>query len=73
VQIVEIDPCRDERWEAFVRGHDQALIYHHPAWLSVLASGYGRDPVGVTGEDPDGGLVAVLPLVRVREPFMGRA
>ena len=40
--VVDIDPVADSRYDAFVHAHPDALIYHHPAWLEVLAKENGH-------------------------------
>jgi Acetyltransferase (GNAT) domain len=64
--VVQVDPTADPRWEAFVAGHPDALVYHHPAWLRVLEREYGRRPVGLAYQDAEGRLRGVLPLLHTR-------
>jgi CelD/BcsL family acetyltransferase involved in cellulose biosynthesis len=66
LRVVECDPRVEPRWEAFLRTHPDALVYHHPAWLDVLAREYGQEPIGLACESRDGELVGVLPLFRGR-------
>jgi CelD/BcsL family acetyltransferase involved in cellulose biosynthesis len=70
--VVETDPFTDPRWEAFVAGHPDAIVYHHPRWLEVLQSAYGYELVPLAYENPDGKLGGVLPLFRTRGVFTGR-
>jgi len=64
--IVEVDPWKDPRWEAFVLGHPDATIYHHPAWLKVLEREYRQRSLFLACEDPDGTLQGVFPLLYTR-------
>jgi CelD/BcsL family acetyltransferase involved in cellulose biosynthesis len=74
LRVVDIDPINDPRWLAFVSGHPEGLIYHHPAWLRVLEKEYGERPIGLACEDPEdpvGELSGILPLMWTRGlPFM---
>jgi len=63
LRIVEADAQTDARWLAFVEGHPEALIYHHPAWLQALAAEYGERSVNLLCEDGDGEVRGVLPLL----------
>jgi hypothetical protein len=70
--VVDIDPVADSRYEAFVHAHPDALIYHHPAWLEVLAKENGHRPVCMASEDSTGQLNGVLPLFQTRGvPLVG--
>ena len=64
--VVEIDPWKDPRWEAFVLGHPDATIYHHPAWLMVLEREYRQRSLFLACEDPGGKLQGVFPLLYTR-------
>ncbi|HEY5212668.1 MAG TPA: GNAT family N-acetyltransferase [Acidobacteriaceae bacterium] len=64
--IVEVDPWKDPRWEAFVLGHSDATIYHHPAWLKVLETEYPQRSLFLACQDPDGTLRGVFPLIYTR-------
>lgn len=72
LRVIEIDPHTDSRWEAFVTSHPNGLIYHHPAWLQVLAEAYGYKPVNLACEDAEGRLCGILPLCYNRGLFIGR-
>lgn len=64
--IVEVDPWKDPRWEVFVLGHPDATIYHHPAWLKVLAREYRQRSLFLACEGPDGALQGIFPLLFTR-------
>ena len=66
LRVLELDPRRDERWASFVASHPEALVYHHPGWIEVLASEYGQEPIGLACAGDDGALRGVLPLFRAR-------
>ena len=54
LRIFEMDFRGDPRWERFVSAHPDALIYHHPGWLSALESEYGERCVGLACVDDNG-------------------
>ena len=62
LRIFELDFRSDPRWERFVSAHPDALIYHHPGWLSALESEYGERCVSLACADENGQLNAILPL-----------
>jgi CelD/BcsL family acetyltransferase involved in cellulose biosynthesis len=62
IRVVEIDPTQDSRWEAFVAAHPDGLIYHHPAWLTVLEQEFGNASPCLACEDEAGNLQGILPL-----------
>lgn len=62
LSVVELDFCKDPRWESFVSSHPDALIYHHAGWLSALESEYGQKCVSLACVDEQGRVCAVLPL-----------
>ena len=65
MRVSEVDPSRDERWDQYVIGHPQGLIYHRAAWLRVLAADYGDRFVNLICEEGSD-VVGVLPLCRTR-------
>jgi len=72
LHVVEVDPLRDERWEAFVASHPAGLIYHHPAWLETLGREYAGRSVSLACQDGEGELRGILPLYYTRGlPFGG--
>jgi len=66
LRIIEVDFRKDSRWEQFVSAHPDALIYHHPGWLSALESEYGQKCVSLACTDETGQLRAVLPLLHTK-------
>jgi CelD/BcsL family acetyltransferase involved in cellulose biosynthesis len=72
LQVVEIDPQTDPRWEAFISTLPDSLIYQHPAWLQVLEGAFGYKPVNLACENSSGQLQGILPLYYLRGLFTGR-
>jgi hypothetical protein len=59
--ILALDPLSDPRWDALVKRHARASIFHTPAWLEVLRRTYGYRPIvyGLTSskEELHGGIL----------------
>jgi CelD/BcsL family acetyltransferase involved in cellulose biosynthesis len=72
VRVVEVDPCTDPRWDAFVGGHPDGLIYHRSRWLQIIEKVYARQPLCLACEGPGGDYDGVLPLFRADGLLMGR-
>lgn len=66
LQLREIDPSADPRWDAYVSGHAEGLVYHTSAWLRVLQREYGQPVIGLVLEDAAGSLHGVLPLMATK-------
>ena len=66
LRTVELDYRNDPRWDSFVSTHPEALIYHHSSWLIALEEEYGQRCVSLACTDPDGELLAILPLFLTR-------
>jgi hypothetical protein len=58
-----VDPLADARWDAYVRGHGAATVYHLGGWARVMRGAYGFTPRYLGLEDA-GDLRGVLPLMR---------
>lgn len=48
MNVYEIDPIRDERWETFLEAQPQASIFHTRGWLDALQRTYGYKPTVFT-------------------------
>lgn len=44
-EVVDVDPCRDERWHALAAG-GEGSVFTSPPWLRALAATYGLVPRG---------------------------
>ncbi len=69
---VTLSDASDPTWLAFVDGHPDATIFHHPRWLELLASSYGYRPLILTIRDSGNAIRAGLPLLDVRSWLTGR-
>jgi hypothetical protein len=70
--VVPIDPVADSRWDAYVRGHDDAGAYHLGAWAEILRAAYGFRPEYLALAGDDGELCGALPIMRTRGIRTGR-
>jgi hypothetical protein len=67
LRAVPLDPASDyARWEAFLRGHAGAHVYHHPAWLQALTRSFGYEVATLAVEDGARRIQGLLPLVLAR-------
>lgn len=72
LRVVEIDPSRDQRWEAFLAGRPDATVYHHPLWLQLLHEAFNYQPAHLMCEDTRGQVRGILPLFGLRGILTGR-
>lgn len=66
LRVVAVDPSSDQRWDAYVMAHPDAVVFQHSAYLRALSREYGRPVLGLACEDADGGMTGVLPLMWTR-------
>jgi len=72
LHVVEIDPSRDSRWEAFVQSAPDATLYHSAVWLQLLHQAFQYTPTHLACEDESGNLGGILPLFILRGLITGR-
>lgn len=58
-------------WEAFVRSHPTATVFHLPAWSRAVEDAYGHRPLHLAALN-DSKVVGVLPLFMVKSLLAGR-
>jgi hypothetical protein len=61
--VRQVDPLADARWDAYVRAHPAASVYHLGGWARVMRGAYGFASRYLALEDA-GALRGVLPLFR---------
>jgi len=71
MNVYEIDPTTDERWEDFLQNHPQASIFHTRGWLEALRRTYGYTPVAFTTSPPGCPLTNGLPFCKI-SGWLGR-
>lgn len=64
------DPS-DKRWLAFVDSIPSANIFHHPAWVNLIADCYGYRPFVIAVYDGNDKIQAGLPMVEVKRLLTG--
>jgi len=69
--IETVEPIADARWSALAATATQASIFHHPAWLRLLAEQYGYEIVACLARGERDEPVAGLPLAIVRSRLTG--
>ena len=65
MNVFEIDPTADQRWDSFVREHSQASIFHTRAWLRTLQRTYGYKPRAAVTSQDESRLSAAIPFCEV--------
>jgi lipid II:glycine glycyltransferase (peptidoglycan interpeptide bridge formation enzyme) len=69
MNVYEIDPTTDERWEDFLQNHAQASIFHTRGWLEALRRTYGYAPVAFTTSPPGSPLTNGIPFCKINGFF----
>lgn len=67
-----LDPLVDPRWREFADTAPGASIFHHPAWLTLIAGRYRYPVAACCVLGADGAVRAGLPVALVRGPLSGR-
>lgn len=62
----------DARWIEFAQAQPEANIFHHPAWMEVLAACYGYRGFIAALCDGQGGIQAGLPVMEINSRLTGR-
>jgi len=70
--VIEVDPCADSRWDAFVESAPGASVYQLAAWSRILRAAYGFRPRYMALAGDGGELEGVLPMFESRGPLTGR-
>jgi len=67
-----VDPISDPRWDALVRRHPSASVFHTPGWLQALSRTYGFKPAVLTTTPPGRELTNGIPFCRIESWLTGR-
>lgn len=62
----------DPRWIHYISTHPDACIFHHPNWINSVAECYGYHPSIITLSNPEGSIVAGLPIMEISQPLLRR-
>ncbi len=68
--IVHCQPDEREVWNAYVNGHPSATMCHQFAWKDVIERAYGHQTFNLMAREGTR-TTGILPLVLVRQPFVG--
>lgn len=63
---------QDPRWLDFIESDPQATLFHHPAWIQLLAQCYGYQGFVLALSSPQNGLRAGLPIMEIHSALTGR-
>jgi hypothetical protein len=71
MDVYEIDPTRDERWDSLLEEDSQASIFHTRGWLEALRQTYGYRATAFTVSPPARRLTNAIAFCRVSDWFAG--
>lgn len=66
--VVAVTELSDPAWDRFVTGRPEATCFHRPAWTQLLADCYRYRAFVLAQRDPNGAVLAGMPVVEVRRP-----
>jgi len=69
MNVYEIDPTTDARWDDLLQNHPQASIFHTPGWLEALKKTYDYTPVAFTTSPPGSPLTNAIPFCKINGFF----
>jgi lipid II:glycine glycyltransferase (peptidoglycan interpeptide bridge formation enzyme) len=72
MDVFEINPLADPRWDGFVASHPRASVFHSSAWIDALRRTYGYTPVAFTTSLPGQELKNAVLFCRVESWLTGR-
>jgi hypothetical protein len=72
MEVYEIDPLADSRWDDLLERHPGASIFHTRAWLLALQRTYKYEPLALTTSATGDPLRDGLPLCKISNWFGGR-
>ncbi len=70
--MVEVIPLNDPTWAAFVNAHPDATCFHLPQWSQMLANCYRYSGFAVVERQPNGAILAGMPVLEVRQLTLRR-
>jgi hypothetical protein len=72
VEVHELDPIEDPRWDELVKSHPMASVFHNPKWLRALRQIYGYEVVVMSTSRPGAALDNGIPFCRIKSWLTGR-
>ncbi len=70
VQVTELEPSEEQKWDAFVVGHVHSNLYHTLVWRNLIQDVFGHHPIYLLSKRR-GVITGGLPLFHVKVPFIG--
>ncbi len=70
-QLIKLDST-DPRWMSFAESSSQANVFHHPAWMNLLAECYGYKPFILALQENEDQIGAGLALMEVKSVLSGK-
>lgn len=64
-EISVVDPRTSPEWDAFVKSHREATVFHTSKWARVILDTYGYKALYHVARDEAGSLQAAVPLMQV--------
>jgi hypothetical protein len=71
MNVYEIDPVRDERWDELLQKHRDASIFHTRGWLEALQQTYHYKPVAFTTSPAGSPLTNGIPFCQISSWLSG--
>jgi len=71
VDIYNVNPLADPRWETLVALHPRASAFHQRGWLEALARTYAYEPFALCGSSNDQQLICGIVFCRVSSWITG--
>ena len=72
MQVYELNPLNDGRWDAFLIKHPRSSVFHSGPWLEALRASYGYEPIVFTTTPPGAELSNGLVTCVVQSWLTGR-
>ncbi|MCA8957920.1 MAG: FemAB family PEP-CTERM system-associated protein [Planctomycetes bacterium] len=70
LQVRELLPGEDARWDAFVREHERGTFFHLTGWRKCVEDTFRHESIYLVAERR-GEWMGILPLFRTKSPFLG--
>lgn len=71
MRLFEVTREHVSLWDEFVAGHPEATPYHRWGWCESVELAYGFKPKMYAAMDDNNNIVAVLPSILMKTPFLG--
>lgn len=62
-----------EKWDQYVKQHEQGSIYHLTVWNSIINSCFDHKTINVLARKENGDICGVLPLVHMKSKLFGNS